>query len=360
MTAADSLPRPPAPSFSVTQPRRPVPSITALVNDVVAGAPIAREAAVARLAIAGARAEGLVIQAIGAAQPRGQAALLGVIERWTTARALAAGIDCLSSADPTVSAAAVAAVRPHLGSEDPDAAARALDALVTTCLDDTRAEAARLAAIDALADVGGDAVEAVHQRLREDASPRIRRTVVGVAGRAGAAGRVGLAGAAQLEALAADPGRDPLVVQRLIGEAGAQATLAALHQLVLAVGHLERTTASDAERAGWTLALGAAHRALAARGSRLARQDLRDALERTPPERLGELVQAAEAIGDAACLAPLAAAWTSAAEGGTRTRLASAFAAIVAREGLTRRHAAVKDVIARWPGAAVELLRTRP
>jgi len=36
-----------------------------------------------------------------------------------------------------------------------------------------------------------------------------------------------------------------------------------------------------------------------------------------------------------------------------------AFSVIVAREGLTRRHAAVKDVIARWPHAAVELLARR-
>ena len=173
-----------------------------------------------------------------------------------------------------------------------------------------------------------------------------------------AAGPAGVAGASQIEAVAADPGSDPLAVQRLIGEAGSQGGLAALHQLVLALGHRERTAATDAERAGWTLALGAAHHALAARGSRLARLDLRDALERTPPERLGELVAAAEAVGDAACLAPLAAAWTG-GEGPTRARVAAAFAAIMAREGLTRRHAAVKDVIARWPQAAVELLGRR-
>ena len=143
-----------------------------------------------------------------------------------------------------------------------------------------------------------------------------------------------------------------------IGEAGSQGSLAALHQLVLALGHRERTAATDAERAGWTLALGAAHHALAARGSRLARLDVRVALERSPPERLGELVAAAEAVGDAACLAPLAAAWT-AGEGPTRARVAAAFSAIMTREGLTRRHAAVKDVGTRWPQAAVELLARR-
>ena len=155
-----------------------------------------------------------------------------------------------------------------------------------------------------------------------------------------------------------DRGHDPLAVQRLLGDVGAQGSLSALHQLVLAIGHRERTAATDAERAGWTVALGAAHHALAARGSRLGRLDLRDALERTPPERLGELVVAAEAIGDATCLAPLAAAWTS-AEGPTRARIEAAFAAIIGRERLTRRHAAVKDVLARWPLAATELLRRR-
>jgi len=336
----------------VTLPRRPAPSIAALVHDVVDGAPIAREAAVARLAIAGARAEGVVIQALAAADPRGQAALLGVLERLATPRALAAAIDCLSAADPTVAAAAVAAVRPHLVSEDPDVASRALDALVTTGLDPARAEAARLAIIDALADAGTGAADALRARLRDDQNPRIRRAVED------AAGPAGVAGASQIEAVAADPGSDPLAVQRLIGEAGSQGGLAALHQLVLALGHRERTAATDAERAGWTLALGAAHHALAARGSRLARLDLRDALERTPPERLGELVAAAEAVGDAACLAPLAAAWTG-GEGPTRARVAAAFSAIMAREGLTHRHAAVKDVATRWPRAAVELLARR-
>lgn len=336
----------------MTLPRRPAPSIAALVHDVVDGAPIAREAAVARLAIAGARAEGLVIHALATAEPRAQAALLGVIERWTTPRALSAGTACLSAADATVATAAVAAVRPHLLSEDPDLAAAALDALVTTSLDTGLAEAARLAAMDAVADAGSGAREALQARLRDDPSERIRAA----AGDAGSSGIAG--GAQQIEAVAADPGRDPLAVQRLIGDVGAQGSLAALHQLVLAIGHRERTATTDAERAGWTLALGAAHHALAARGSRLGRLDLRDALERTAPERLGELVAAAEMIGDASCLAPLAAAWT-AGEEPTRVRVAAAFAAIVARDGLTRRHAAVKDVMARWPLAAAELRRRR-
>jgi hypothetical protein len=337
----------------VTLPRRPPSSITALVHDVVAGAPIAREAAVARLAIAGARAEGPVIQAIAAADARGRAALLAVLERLNTPRALDTAIASLASTDATVATAAVAAARPHLTGDDPDLAARALDALIAACLDAARPEAGRLAALEALSDVGGDAVAGVHARLRDDASARVRDAVEDKAGPPGAAGTQ------QLDALAADPGRDPVMVQRLLDEAGAEATLATLHQLVLALGHRARVGGSDAERAGWSLALAAAHAALAARGSRLGLGDLRDALERTPPERLGELVTAAAAIGDAACLAPLAAAWTDAGDGAARPRLTAAMVAIAARHGLTRRHAAVKDLAARWPQAAVELLSRR-
>jgi hypothetical protein len=337
----------------LTLTRRLTPPIAALVQDVVAGAPIAREAAVARLAIAGARAEAHVIQALAAADARGQAALLGVLERLGTPRALDTAIASLGSRDATVASAAVAAVRPHLAAEDPDLSARALDALIAACLDPARPEGSRLAALDALSDVGGDTVAGVHARLRDDASPRVRGAVEDKAAPSSAAG------AAQLDALAADPGRDPLSVRRLLGDAAGQATLATLHRLVLALGHQARTAASEAERAGWSLALGAAHAALAARGSRLALVDLRDALERTPPERLGELVDAAAAIGDAACLAPLAAAWTDAGDGPTRPRLVTAMAAIAARHGLTRRHAPVKALIARWPQAAVELLARR-
>jgi SWI/SNF-related matrix-associated actin-dependent regulator 1 of chromatin subfamily A len=331
----------------VSLARRPPPSIAALVRDVVGADPLAREAAVARLAIAGARAEGPVLQALAAADEVGQASLLAVLERLATPRALPAARDHLAAADAVVAAAAVGAVRAHLAASDPAQAAEALDALVAVCLDTTRPEAVRLAAIDALADAGDDARPALDARLLDDPSPRIRRAAAGGTAPAGAAA------AAQLEALAAAPGRDPLRLIQLLGEA-ADTPIAVLHQLVLAVGHQERT-AADADRAGWTRALAAAHKALADRGSRLALGDLHDALGRTPVERLGDLVAAASAIGDAACLAPLAAAWTAAAEP-VRGRVAAAFAAIVAREGLTRRHAAARDIAARWPAAAAVLL----
>ena len=341
----------------MTATRRSTPSIAALVQDVVTGSPVAREAAVARLAIAGARAESAVLQALAHAEPRAQAALLAVLERLATPRALAASLGYLSAPDTTVAAAAVAAVRAHLGSTDAEAATTALDALVASCLDISRAEATRLAAIDALADLGDAGLGPVRGRLRSDASARIRRAAGDGSGTA--ATNAGAA-ASRLDALAADPGHDPAVVPQVVADAGGAATLATLHELVLALGHRERAAATEAERAGWSLALGAAHHALAARGSRLALFDLKDAIARTPPERLGEFLAAAAAVGDAHLLEPLARAWSAGGGAEVHRRIDDAFGAIVARERLTRRHAAVKTVFERWPEAAAALMPRRP
>jgi hypothetical protein len=104
---------------------------------------------------------------------------------------------------------------------------------------------------------------------------------------------------------------------------------------------------------------GAAHQALAARNSRLALYDLRDSFltsERLPVAFLAAI----EEIGDAGCLEALAAAYEESSPSGDtwwREHLAAAFRAIVHREGLTRRHAAIKRALSRWPDATAELMR---
>ena len=68
---------------------------------------------------------------------------------------------------------------------------------------------------------------------------------------------------------------------------------------------------------------------------------------------------ALEEVGDATCLEPLAAAYDASAAGADpwwRDHLATAFRAIVHREGLTRRHAAVKRLTTRWPVATADLM----
>ncbi len=64
---------------------------------------------------------------------------------------------------------------------------------------------------------------------------------------------------------------------------------------------------------------------------------------------------AAAAIGDDACLEPLAAAWvnSSANDRWWRDHVAEAFRAIVAREHLTRRHPVLRRILERWPAAGV-------
>jgi hypothetical protein len=55
----------------------------------------------------------------------------------------------------------------------------------------------------------------------------------------------------------------------------------------------------------------------------------------------------------------LAAAYDASSRSGDtwwREHLASAFRAIVHREGLTRRHAGIKRAMARWPEATADLL----
>ena len=112
------------------------------------------------------------------------------------------------------------------------------------------------------------------------------------------------------------------------------------------------------KREEWRAVRGAAHQALAARSSRLALYDLRDSLmgeDRLPVAFLAAL----EEIGDETCLEPLAAAYDASSRSGDawwREHVATAFRAIVAREGLTRRHTSVKRALARWPDSAADLL----
>ncbi len=111
-------------------------------------------------------------------------------------------------------------------------------------------------------------------------------------------------------------------------------------------------SAPTARRRAWTMAIGAAHLALAQRGSRLALFDLREALDQLPPDRLRDYVSAAGDVGDVSCLEPLASAWTRSPDEAVRGTIESAVAKIVEREGITRRHAAWKKLTSRFKEAA--------
>ena len=82
-----------------------------------------------------------------------------------------------------------------------------------------------------------------------------------------------------------------------------------------------------------------------------------------------DFLAALSKVGDGSCLEALAAAYARTLppkrnrveEGGDwwRQHVADVFRVIVNREGLTRRHAAMKRIEARWPGVLKDLLQKR-
>jgi len=138
---------------------------------------------------------------------------------------------------------------------------------------------------------------------------------------------------------------------------GATAPLNALRTLVDAVRSKEREAADDgATGRGWVALRGSLHQALAFRGSRVALYDLRETLADAATPLPTSFLTALHVLGDAACLEPLAAAWGAAEPDRTteglrwRQQLASALRAIAQREKITKRHAVMKRIAARWPG----------
>jgi hypothetical protein len=162
--------------------------------------------------------------------------------------------------------------------------------------------------------------------------------------------------AAQLEAAArGELPEDADALRSLLTQAGPTVALSVLHELILALRTKERavaeaTSAPDAVMP-WTAARGIAHQVLAERQSRLAVFDLRDTFEHASSRLPLGFVAAITTVGDASCLPALAAAWQQVEDGWMRDHIAAAFQAIMIREGLTRRHAAVRKALERSAGA---------
>ena len=152
--------------------------------------------------------------------------------------------------------------------------------------------------------------------------------------------------------------RRPRSLKQLLTARRGAARLTELQHLVDHLRAREQRETDAGRREEWRAVRGAVHQALAARNSRLALYDLRDSL--LEPDRLPVAFLAAlEEIGDATCLEALAAAYEASSRSGDawwREHVATAFRAIMHREGLTRRHAAVKRAMARWPDAAADLM----
>ena len=317
---------------------------------------VARESAVARLALMGARAAERLLQEFPAAPPRARAGMLRALEALGDARAVPIARGALADPSADTVNAAIGVLRGFLTSPRATAARDALDALVSTALDPARPAAARIAALDALRVLPADVREAVRTNLADDSDPEVRARA--------APGPVPTAGPSPNDDpvwAAAVDGRLPASPEALKQALASRRGTARLTELQHLVDHLrtrEQREPGAERREEWRALRGAAHQALAARNSRLALYDLRDSL--LEPDRLPVAFLAAlEEIGDATCLETLAAAYEASSRSGDawwREHVATAFRAIMHREGLTRRHAAVKRTMARWPEAAADLI----
>jgi len=151
-----------------------------------------------------------------------------------------------------------------------------------------------------------------------------------------------------------DDAAGAIALHRALGDAGEAVPITLLLHLIERIREREASE-PPAGREEWRMARAAAHVALASRGSRLALYDLRESLEAATAPLPVEFLAALSLAGDASCLEPIAAAHAKAKDAWWRDHLADAFRAIVARERVTRRHAAVKKIAKKWKGVVDEL-----
>lgn len=320
-----------------------------LLDALAGGDDIHREAAVARLAVIGARAVDRLLRAYGEAVDRSvKLSILRVFEAVADRRTLPVARAAIrDGGDLAVAAAGV--LRSLLTSEQAAASAEALDALVSAALDASHDRRLRLAAIEALQDVPGDARERVAAALSSDPAKDLRRAAKAMSDDSGAAD------ALWRDALEGRLPDEAGALRGMISAKAAGAPLNGLRTLVDAVRERESRARSGA--AGWRAVRGSLHQALALRGSRVALYDLRESLEATAHPLPPSFLAALHVLGDESCLEPLAARWSAATGAGAddqrlRHQLAEAFKAIARREKITRRHAVLKRVAARHPDAA--------
>lgn len=287
---------------------------------------IRREAALARLIILGERAVGRVAAAYDGSEAEQQLAILRVLEASGDERALPVARRALSAGGDRA-LAAVAVLRELATRGQGSTHAQALELLLTLSADRAAERRIRAAAAEALDHVPGNIRRAVSPGLPAAPSPDQAVWEDALEGRL--------------------PDQPDALADAIAGCAGA-APLPVLRRLVDLVAERERAVPAG-RRQGWQTLRGVLHATLAARGSRVALYDLREALERTEEPLPAPFLAALQTVGDASCLEPIAAAFGRAADSSWRASLARTFHAIVRRERLTKRHAAVRKAMNRAP-----------
>jgi hypothetical protein len=313
--------------------------IRALIQSLESGTSVERDIAVARLAVLGERAVDRLAAAYPKAGREARVGILRTLEAIAHPRALHTARSGLDEGGE-VAAAAAGALRALLDSENEDAAAGALDALVGAALDPSRERRVRVTAFEALREMPADVLEPVSVAIRRLPGALPSDPVHG-----------------ELEAVWRDAteGRlpaDPAILKDAIGAHAATAPLGILQRMVDSCRARQNDSAADGDRAGWLAVRGALHQALALRGSRVALYDLRETLEQANGPLPTTFVTAVHAIGDESCLEGIAMAWSAGRDSPGRAwrhQLQAAFEAIAKREKLTKRNAVIKRILARWP-----------
>jgi hypothetical protein len=287
-----------------------------------------REAAIARLTIAGKRAVARLVDAYQDTIDREvQVAILRVLEAIGDERALLVAEQALA-AHGDVAVAGVAVLRELLSRPSGSADVKALDLLLALAKDGSADRRVRVAALGAL----------------EQASPDVRHALGPL--------DVSQSPNAALweDAIAGQLPDDPHGLREAISDRAPATALADLRRLIEAVGVRERAAGRKRDQQ-WLAVRGALHQALALRGSRVALYDLRETFEQSEGSLPSPFVGALQTIGDDSCLEPLAGAFTRAgSDGRWQHQLAQAFREIVRRERITKRHSALRRALAKAPG----------
>lgn len=280
----------------------------------------AREAAVARLRVIGSRADERLASFISSdATSDGRQAALRALEGRKEARPRQIARAACDDADSGVAIAAIGVLRGWVAHES---GTEVLDVLSGVALDNRREGAVRLAALDALSEFPEDIVRPLLQRV-----PASLRSDENIG-----------------EAL-----DNPLAMSEWVA-GHRDAPLSALHEVVV------RTRSQDLDglptqiRQAWTVARGAAHAALAERGSRVALYDLRESFDSARTPLPLDFLSAMGTLGDATCMEALAHAWSVAPDDTWwRDRLRETATDIMKRGKLTGRHPAIKRLRSKYP-----------
>ena len=324
--------------------------VTGLVADLAADRSAVREAAVARLTVIGARASSALAAIVvdRHASPRARTAALRVLEATADASGLASVLGAVDDTSDEVVGAAIAALAPHVRSAN---GAVVVDRLTAIAVDRKRAVPIREAALRALLDLDTRSLRPLLKTLRSDRSSEIAALAANRRPGEPPPDRPG-----ELLSQAVD-GRLPAdgeMVRRALGRAGDAVTLPDLLTLIEQLRDHEKAQPA-AGRGQWQAARAAAHLVLARRDSRIALYDLRETVAQTKEPIALEFLAALDAVGDASCVDAVAKAYASTRDAWWRGHLVRTFAAIVRRERLTQRHAAIRRLKARNPRAFAEL-----